>query len=379
MKKHNYSSVIIHQFDPEAPSPGGTDTCIRDMLKFMPPDERVLVIGVSETRPLNRMVRVDSISTPFDFLPVSRASPRRQLRMIPHSIRVLLGLTRALITNRISTEVVHIHRLEPGLLVPRLKPRRLAYFVHTNVKQALSGNSDSFWRRAPKLYSRLEKWVLGRAGIMLVFNQITSEAYASRGFNVERMRTWYDETTFFPSALQDRSTSEDKTLLWVGRIEAPKDPHFALAVFHSLHSQGQGAWRFSIVGDGTVRAELEASVAEWGLEDFVTFHGAVSREEVSDFMRGADVLLMTSHFEGSPLVLYEGMACGLPVVAAQEADPDEVIKSGTNGIKVAQREAEQFGNAIVEAAHLDRTVVAATVIERRASKVVTRLWELANS
>lgn len=375
MQRRDYTRVIIHQFDPEVPSPGGTDTCIRDMLKFIPRGERVLVIGVSESRPLNRIVQIETFPTGFDFLPVSRATSRKQARIAPHSIRLLAGLTRALVTHRLRATVLQIHRLEPGLLVGLFKPKRTNYFVHTNVRQALSSNSDSFWRKAPGLYRRLEKLVLSRSDLLVVFNQITADVYAARGENVERMRTWYNETIFYPRHLAELDDVEHPTLLWVGRIEAPKDPHLAIETFRSLREQTGEKWRMSILGHGTLRAQMQERVRQLGIEDAVTFHGAVSREAVGEHMRHADVLLMTSHFEGSPRVLYESMGCGLPVVATSEGDPDAVIINGTNGFVIEERNPEEFGKAIETAAGLRRDYVARSVSERQASSVLRRLWQ----
>lgn len=379
MKPRQYSRIIIHQFDPEAPSPGGTDTCIRDMLKFIPEGERVLVIGVSQNRRLNRTVKIATFPTPFDFLPVSRVTPRKQARVLPHSLRVLVGLIRALLTHRLRGQVVQIHRLEPGLLAGWMRPQRVIYFVHTNIKQALSSHSDSFWRRWPGLYRRLEARVLSVSDLLVVFNEITAQSYIARGENVERMRTWYNESIYYPIESGTLDTLNRRTLVWVGRIEAPKDPLFAVEVFRAIYVQSGGVWKMSVVGHGTMRAQMEQRVHDLGLEDAVSFHGAVSREEVGEQMRDSDVLLMTSHFEGSPRVLYESMGSGVPVVATWEADPDRVVVEGSSGFVLNQRDPEAFASAIAEASRLRRADVLRSVSSRQASSVLARLWHITST
>jgi glycosyltransferase involved in cell wall biosynthesis len=47
---------------------------------------------------------------------------------------------------------------------------------------------------------------------------------------------------------------------------------------------------------------------------------------------------MTSHYEGSPRVLIEGLACGMQVVATKEADPDGVIRDRSPNLRVASRQ-----------------------------------------
>ena len=68
-----------------------------------------------------------------------------------------------------------------------------------------------------------------------------------------------------------------------------------------------------IAGDGPLRAELERLRAELGLEATVHFLG--SRSDVPELLAAFDVAALSSDYEGSPLVVMEYMAAGLPIVA----------------------------------------------------------------
>jgi len=74
-------------------------------------------------------------------------------------------------------------------------------------------------------------------------------------------------------------------------------------------------WRFVIIGEGEMRAELEAAIAASGLRRRVTLLGRQPAMELARWLGAADVLALPSHFEGLPATLLEALACGCPVVA----------------------------------------------------------------
>jgi glycosyltransferase involved in cell wall biosynthesis len=92
-----------------------------------------------------------------------------------------------------------------------------------------------------------------------------------------------------------------------------------------------------IAGDGPLRADLEREVAEWDLSGHVVLTGAVPHEEIADLVRLFDVALAPysnpDHiFYFSPLKLFEYMACGVPVVAADLGQIADVIQDGVTGL-----------------------------------------------
>lgn len=378
----NYTRIIVHQFDPELPVPGGVDTCLRDMLAYPPPNERVLLIGVSQSRPLHKKSTLQMSSTAVDFIPVSRANPGNQARLVPHSLRIALAALPHLFRNATKRTVLQFHRIEVGILARLFRAQKRAYFIHTNTNQSLRENSDSFWRRAPKLYRLIENIVLKGANITVVFNRSTFEELKQEGHKVARMSTWFNDSIYFPPpSPRSHIAISDKPLsvLWVGRLEAPKDPLLAIEVFKSLELIRDTATlplKYVVVGDGTLRPEVERLVRDLGIVSKVELIGSRSRWEVGEQMRNADCLLMTSHFEGSPRVLYEAMGCGLPVVASKEADADAVIVTGLNGTIARERNAESLSAAVLDALKQPVSEVCETVRTRAASIAVRDLWRI---
>ncbi|MFA7603257.1 MAG: glycosyltransferase family 4 protein [Novosphingobium sp.] len=119
----------------------------------------------------------------------------------------------------------------------------------------------------------------------------------------------------------------------VGRLSREKGQRGLLEAFAVVRGRTPGA-RLVLVGDGPLRAELEALAGELGIADAVRFHGALSEAETLEAIARSDVLVLPSFMEGLPVVIIEAMALGKPVVASGVAGIPEIVRDGTNGLLV---------------------------------------------
>ena len=102
-----------------------------------------------------------------------------------------------------------------------------------------------------------------------------------------------------------------------------------------------GETRFLVVGGdensaGEV-ARLQGVAAELGVEERVTFAGAVSQNELPAYYSAADVCVLPSYYESFGLAALESLACGTPVVASRVGGPLSFIVDGVNGHLVPER------------------------------------------
>jgi len=97
---------------------------------------------------------------------------------------------------------------------------------------------------------------------------------------------------------------------------------------------GIGGARLVVVGDGPLRAELEARARTAGVADRVLFTGGVSGGQVRAILRQADAFVLNSTYEGLPHVVLEAMAEGVPVVATDAGGTGEVVQDGVTGLLV---------------------------------------------
>jgi glycosyltransferase involved in cell wall biosynthesis len=73
-----------------------------------------------------------------------------------------------------------------------------------------------------------------------------------------------------------------------------------------------------IIGDGVdVKSAMETEIAKLGLQPQVTFTGWLSQQEVLKAMNAADILMLTSNYEGMPISMMEALACGCGFVGTR--------------------------------------------------------------
>ena len=119
-----------------------------------------------------------------------------------------------------------------------------------------------------------------------------------------------------------------------------------------------------IAGDGPCRDELVEQAERLGLAARVHFLG--SRSDVEEIIRAADVAVISSDYEGTPLVAFECFANGTPLVATSVGGLVAIIEDGVNGRLVPPRDPTRLAAAIVEVV-TDRALqerMAATARER---------------
>ena len=125
----------------------------------------------------------------------------------------------------------------------------------------------------------------------------------------------------------------------VSRLERIKGMDLVVPAFYLVHKKYTDT-RLLVVGDGSLRPQMEQQVHGCGLSDAVQFVGRQSQEVLQSYYDKIDILLMPSRSEGFGLTAIEGMARGCVVVAANVGGLPEVIRDGETGLlhKVGQPE-----------------------------------------
>jgi colanic acid/amylovoran biosynthesis glycosyltransferase len=119
-------------------------------------------------------------------------------------------------------------------------------------------------------------------------------------------------------------------LLAVGRLHAVKDQAFLVRACAELYQRGLDFECF-IAGEGPERRRLESLIRKHGLEERVTLLGHVVAAQMDSLYLRADVVALTSHSEGLPLVLMEAMARGRVVLAPAITGIPELVVEGKTG------------------------------------------------
>lgn len=163
---------------------------------------------------------------------------------------------------------------------------------------------------------------------------------------IEKIPLSVDTEKFQPKQTQN----EIPKILTVARFTEKKGLKYAVEAL----SQIEQDFEYHLVGDGNLREEIEKQVQEEGLDDQVVFHGWMANEEVKEKMQKSDIFLLPSitaldgDEEGTPTVLLEAQATGLPVVSTYHAGIPEIVKHGETGLLSEEKNLQKLGKNLKE-------------------------------
>jgi L-malate glycosyltransferase len=230
-----------------------------------------------------------------------------------------------------NVRIVHTHQF-PQLLFSLLPAKAYgAKIVHTEHEFYLYRNNA----RARRLFKQLVRFC---SALTVVGPEVARYYVEELGVPPQRIHVIpngvdLDQFNFAgPESRRRLGLSSDEVIFGiVGRIEPEKDHRNLLQAFRTLVDHRQ-AVRLLIVGDGSLRAELESYSRSLGLEQNVTFLGA--RNDIPEVLAALDVFVLSSVHEGVPLSVVEAMGAGKPIIATDVGGLRLLVKPSFNGLLV---------------------------------------------
>jgi colanic acid/amylovoran biosynthesis glycosyltransferase len=146
-------------------------------------------------------------------------------------------------------------------------------------------------------------------------------------------------------ARQPKKKGDKVRMLFIGRFVEKKGLIYALQALKQV-SHEDSDFEFLIVGDGPLRPLYEKYVEEEALSPFVRFLGFLSHSDCMAEMRAADLFLLPSvtaengDSEGTPTVILEAQAHGLPVISTYHADIPSIVLPGRSAVLCRERDPE---------------------------------------
>lgn len=132
----------------------------------------------------------------------------------------------------------------------------------------------------------------------------------------------------------------------VGRLDYQKGFDRLLRTWRMIQQTGRYAdWHLDIFGQGEWHDWLQGMIVDWQLSDTVCIHRPTER--IGEEYAASSLLVMSSHYEGFPMVMIEAMAYGLPVVTYDfKCGPKDIIRQGENGLLVRDGDIEGLAQAM---------------------------------
>ena len=177
------------------------------------------------------------------------------------------------------------------------------------------------------------------------------------------------DTKFYTPA--ERPANARVRVLFVGALRPFKGPQLLL----------RGAARFPatdfiIVGDGVMASELDEQARAEKLTN-VTFEGSLKPDALREQYRQADIFLFPSRWEGSPKVILEAAACGLPVIARNDYRPETALDGQTGYLGSSDDELLECLAKLIASPEVRQDMGRASRLhsERFNWDAITRRWE----
>ena len=145
------------------------------------------------------------------------------------------------------------------------------------------------------------------------------------------------------------SQGNSKRFLTVGRFTPlHKGIDLLIEAFH-LFAQKDHDWMLDIVGEGKEEPKYRALISKYELEDRITIHPFTN--QIQDYYSNAQVYVLSSRWEGMPLVLVEAMSHGLPIVTSDLPVCEEIL--GDFGLYFENGNIEDLARRLEEVTHID--------------------------
>ena len=170
-----------------------------------------------------------------------------------------------------------------------------------------------------------------------------------------------------------------KRVIAVGRLDYQKGFDRLIDAWQIVCSTGLfQEWRLDIFGQGEWKDMLKARIKEYGLQN--SLHLNEPTKEIAKEYADSSMLVMSSNYEGFPMVMIEAMACGLPAVSFDfKCGPKDIIRHGVNGLLVKNGDIQGLADAMMhlmadEQLRQRMSSEARKVVETYSEEVVMRKW-----
>lgn len=205
-----------------------------------------------------------------------------------------------------------------------------------------------------RAYNQLNRWSLPAAARVVTVCGPFAEQLARAGVDSGRIRVLHNSVVA-PARPSDEDVAalrvrlgvkeDEKVLLAVGRLSREKGHADLVRALARLGEMSlDSAFKLVILGEGPERPVVEEEARRRGVFERIVFAGHAS--DVRPFYALADALALPSHSEGSPNVLLEAMAAGVPVAATRVGGVPEIATDEETALLVPARDPESMAAAL---------------------------------
>lgn len=245
---------------------------------------------------------------------------------------------------RFRFDIVHTHSTKPGI-IGRIGATlaRVPYVIHT-----VHGLAFHKFLKFPKwqFYWLCEMFASFFCDRIILVNRYYSRYFKWFKSKTSTIYNGVDLSKYLTDSkkLEEKSENKEVKILFVGRLDVPKDPLTLLKAARIVIEQTENT-RFTIVGNGMLFEPCQRFIRDNNLESRVVL--ANWHEDTLRFYRDHDIFVTTSIYEAFGLVFVEAGCNYLPTVATNVEGIPEVVKDGETGLLTDARNYEGVANHLL--------------------------------
>lgn len=192
------------------------------------------------------------------------------------------------------------------------------------------------------LYRRLiRNYSVKRTDYIITLTKRDEESYRNNLKRQERIKTIYNPVECVST---EKECEREKWIITAGNLIHRKGIDFLAQIAPGVLKKHED-WKWLVLGDGELRGLLEEVQAREDLKERLILPGRV--QNVSEYMKKAQIFVLTSRAEGLPMVLLEAKTWRLPSVSFDiMTGPSEIIENERNGFLVAPYDCEEMADRI---------------------------------
>jgi len=251
------------------------------------------------------------------------ANLKRNPLLIFLFLPMMIGLFTKTIKLLNHNTIIHAHWLPNafiGLIVKSIKGNDYVITIR--------GADQVLWKI--RILYPIVNWIFKNAsGVITVSNSLAEEI--SKKFDIPHKTFFVPNGVYVPKQNKAKRTNMDKyIILFVGTLIPRKGVQTLIEAFIKLNLYDKT--ELIIGGAGMEEKNLKSIVYKNNIENYVKFLGELEPENVQNVMLNSDCFVLPSHSEGTPNVIKEAMACGVPVIATNVSGNPELVKNGETGL-----------------------------------------------
>ena len=153
----------------------------------------------------------------------------------------------------------------------------------------------------------------------------------------------------------------------IGRLTEQKNFSLLIKSFAKLVENYKA--NLVILGEGPLRPDIETLINRLNVQELVSLPGVVANPY--NYLKNADLFVLSSNYEGLPTVLVEALACGCPVVSTDcPSGPKEILDNGKYGVLVQTGNIDQLAAAMMQTLSSKPITVPSTWLDQFTEEVI---------